>query len=93
MIKNLESRKKKGGDGTPRAPSGPSGARVHRRYLLKSSGKIQAKTPQLRRLLRWSSIGAREGFYLLCSLLLEPPGIARAGFSHRESTLPDPLNY
>ena len=27
---------------------------------------------QLRRLLRWSSIGAREGFYLLCSLLLEP---------------------
>ena len=22
--------------------------------------------------LRWSSIGAREGFYLLCSLLLEP---------------------
>ena len=24
---------------------------------------------QLRRLLRWSSIGAREGFYLLCSLL------------------------
>ena len=27
---------------------------------------------QPRRLLRWSSIGAREGFYLLCSLLLEP---------------------
>ena len=27
---------------------------------------------QLRRLLRWSSIGAREGLYLLCSLLLEP---------------------
>jgi hypothetical protein len=27
---------------------------------------------QLRRLLRWSSIGAREGYYLLCSLLLEP---------------------
>ena len=27
---------------------------------------------QLRRLLRWSSIGAREGFYLLCSLLLGP---------------------
>ena len=27
---------------------------------------------QLRRLLRWTSIGAREGFYLLCSLLLEP---------------------
>ena len=26
---------------------------------------------QLRRLLRWSSIGAREGFYLLCSLLLD----------------------
>ena len=26
-----------------------------------------------RRLLRWSSIGAREGFCLLCSLLLEPP--------------------
>ena len=66
---------------------------------------------QLRRLLRWSSIGAREGFYLLCSLLLEPygstwfgsvwggflggilGGIARAGFSHRESALPDPLNY
>ena len=68
---------------------------------------------QLRRLLRWSSIGAREGFYLLCSLLLEPQGavlnlcavrpgsgrfgvgilggilggIARAGFSHRESAL------
>ena len=82
---------------------------------------------QLRRLLRWSSIGAREGFYLLCSLLLEPcalrracgqgavlslcmvrpgsgrfgvgfwvgflGGIARAGFYHRESALPDPLNY
>ena len=27
---------------------------------------------RLRRLLRWSSIGAREGFYLLCSLLLGP---------------------
>ena len=27
---------------------------------------------QLRRLLRWSSIGAREGFYLLCSLVLDP---------------------
>ena len=27
---------------------------------------------QLRRLLRWTSIGAREGFYLLCSLLLGP---------------------
>ena len=27
---------------------------------------------QLRRLLRWSSIGAREGVYLLCSLLLPP---------------------
>ena len=25
---------------------------------------------QLRRLLRWTSIGAREGFYILCSLLL-----------------------
>ena len=38
---------------------------------------------RLRRLLRWTSIGAREGFYLLCSLLLGP----------RESALPDPLNY
>ena len=27
---------------------------------------------QLRRLLRWSSIGAREGFCLLCLLSLEP---------------------
>ena len=27
---------------------------------------------RLRRLLRWTSIGAREGFYLLCSLLLGP---------------------
>ena len=26
----------------------------------------------LRRLLRWSSIGARDGYCLLCSLLLEP---------------------
>ena len=35
---------------------------------------------QLRRLLRWSSIGAREGFYLLCSLLLEPWfGLVRVG--------------
>ena len=33
---------------------------------------------QLRRLLRWSSIGAREGLYLLCLLLLEPwPGSGR----------------
>ena len=29
-------------------------------------------TLQLRRLLRWSSIGAREGFCLLCLLSLEP---------------------
>ena len=35
---------------------------------------------QLRRLLRWSSIGAREGFYLLCSLLLEPPSWSGSGF-------------
>ena len=27
---------------------------------------------QLRRPLRWSSIGAREGLYLLCSILFEP---------------------
>ena len=27
---------------------------------------------RLRRLLRWTSIGAREGFYILCSLLLGP---------------------
>ena len=33
---------------------------------------------QLRRLLRWSSIGAREGFYLLCSLFLEPAALAAA---------------
>ena len=46
---------------------------------------------QLRRLLRWSSIGAREGFYLLCSLLLEPlddspdePGVANAWDSSAE---------
>ena len=35
---------------------------------------------QLRRLLRWSSIGAREGFCLLCSLLLEPWIIGGVGF-------------
>ena len=33
----------------------------------------QLRVPlQLRRLLRWSSIGAREGFCLLCLLSLEP---------------------
>ena len=34
---------------------------------------LQLRVPlQLRRLLRWSSIGAREGFCLLCLLSLEP---------------------
>ena len=34
---------------------------------------VQLRVPlQLRRLLRWSSIGAREGFCLLCLLSLEP---------------------
>ena len=41
---------------------------------------------RLRRLLRWASIGAREGFYLLCSLLLGPRECSQAA-------LPDPLNY
>ena len=34
--------------------------------------EIEKYTVQLQRPLRWSSIGAREGHYLLCSLLLEP---------------------
>ena len=38
---------------------------------------------QLRRLLRWSSIGAREGFYLLCSLLLEPWIKNQLEFQHK----------
>ena len=42
---------------------------------------------QLRRLLRWSSIGAREGFYLLCSLLLEP-WIKEKLSQHLSSILP-----
>ena len=34
--------------------------------------EIEKSTVQRQRPLRWSSIGAREGHYLLCSLLLEP---------------------